>query len=210
MKKEIYVVLSLFFFFPLFTSKAQSVNEVVAKYNNSIDPNGKLDSVVQIQVDMNQKSFSLNNRLLSDETLTITYSIYGDNYSVNWSSGRRMDLNPYDISDWEIKNIIKTHFNILMCNDQEAFELTEANDSVFVIKKFSNDKEIYHEIDRINYNLRKRTIRYKGNETIITFSEFKMIEGIKVPTAMSVISELGTAEANTFNYRFIKAKIEKE
>ncbi|MEQ8573369.1 MAG: hypothetical protein RIB63_04870 [Fulvivirga sp.] len=196
MIRGIYVVLTTIFFFQPFNIRAQSVNEVVEKYNHSIDPNGKLDSIIQIQVDMNQKSFSLSSNLIADENFTLTYSINGESYSVNWISEKRIDLNPFDLSSLETKHIIKTHFNILTHNDQENFDFIEANDSIFVVKKFSDDKEVFYEIARPNYDLIKRITRYNGNETTLTFSEFEMIDGLKVPTSMSLSSEIGFAETN--------------
>lgn len=206
MKKIIF----LFIFSLSFYCKSQSLNDIIERYNNSIDPNGKLDSIAEIQLDITHKAFNLANGVFLDETLTNTYSIYGDNYSINWKDGIKREMNIFTISEWQQKNIIKNHFNLLILQDDEAFELIESNDSIYIVRMFSDDREVYHEINRLTYNLKKRITRSKGKEMTMTFAEYQIIEGLKTPTIMQFFSELGNAEINNSNYRFTKIKIEND
>ncbi|MDN4166269.1 hypothetical protein QWY31_12210 [Cytophagales bacterium LB-30] len=203
-------IIFLFIFSLAFYCRAQSLNEIIESYNNSIDPNGKLDSIAEIQFDITHKAFNLENGLFLDETLTNTYSIYGDNYSINWKDGIKRDMNIFTISEWQRENIIKNHFNLLIREDDEVFELIESNDSIYIVKMFSDDREVYHEIDRLTYNLKKRITRSKGKEMTLAFSEYKIIEGVNTPTVMKFYSELGNAEITNSNYRFTKISKEKD
>lgn len=183
---------------------AQTLCEVVDRYNSNIDAHSKLDSIIKVEVDMSQKSYGLNIGTLSEETSTVVYSINGDSHSVNKKTGVKINLNQLGESEWETRNIIKEHFNLLLLGEGDSIELKTANDSLFVINKFSNGRNVFYEIDRDNYNLKKRITRYKGNDIVAAFSKYKMIEGLKIPTLIKLSSQYGSAEARLSNYRFTK------
>lgn len=189
----------------MFTSFSQKVEEVVEKYNQAIDPDGKLDYFTHLQVDLHRSLFNSRRADFQTDTLSYFFSVFGENSFKNWSDDKKVDVTKMvDITEWERKNVLKIHINYLICDNDESFELVETTDSTYLVNKFSPDREIHYEIDRENYDLIRKTIRFNSNEMTSHLFDYIRVNNIKVATRLSFGSEIGTAEQFMFNYSFRK------
>lgn len=202
MKIKLYTIFILSISF----TSGQTLDSIIEKYNDRIDPFGKMDSITHLHVDMYKRIESPVNQVLIEDTTSSSYSIFGQNSFSNSKDGGKVDMNKLsNPTSWEIKNIIRNHLNMLIKKDDESFELVEANDSLLVVKKSNSFRTVLYEIEQESYDLKKKTIRNHGKpEIIMRFFEYRIVDGIKVVTKLSFENDVATAEMSKFNYKFIK------
>lgn len=177
---------------------SQSVNFLMKKYNQAIDPDNKLDSVSFLRIKKHHKIFSdyYNKSILG-------YSDcfhHADGREICFDQdGTRQPIGIFSINDGQNnRDLLPILLYQFPLSDSASFELLSESDSVIELKHTLKGGSYHtYTINSLNYRLIKRKSTSIKNglpfDRFTFFDEYKEFEGVYVPTRIKYSSKLAKA-----------------